>query len=259
MIFAQGCVEVGLLFSFSPIKRSHYLPLFLDANCVVVTVGYRLAPEYQYPVQVEDALEALVWVHSEAGCSVLDIDPARIAIGGTSAYVCLSSALRIDPESDRYSRGGNLSVVISLKASSLPEPIPIVLSILIVPVIDNTATETTIWSSRKKAPWLTPARMTWYRAMYVPNSTDAYNWDASPNFAPRSLLSKSPKTWIAIAEQDLLAPEGLAFADQLRRSGVDVEVTNYVGMTHTILAMNGKSTLSDCDRHLSPFRTDGQN
>lgn len=60
-----------------------------DASCVVVTVGYRLAPEYAYPTAHDDAVEALVWVHSEVGSSTLQIDPTRIAIGGTSAYVPL--------------------------------------------------------------------------------------------------------------------------------------------------------------------------
>jgi acetyl esterase/lipase len=55
--------------------------------CVVVTVGYRLAPDYPYPTPVEDALDALKWVYSETGRQTLEIDHRRIAIGGTSAYV----------------------------------------------------------------------------------------------------------------------------------------------------------------------------
>ncbi|KIW20522.1 hypothetical protein PV08_01097 [Exophiala spinifera] len=193
-----------------------------DASCVVVTVGYRLCPEHPYPVPVEDALEALVWVHRQAASGALGIDTSRIAIGGTSA-------------------GGNLSAVTALKASlQQPKPIPLVLQLLLVPVIDNTATVDSTWSTRTHAPWLTPARMTWYRDMYLPNSKDALKWDASPNLAPAELLGKTPKTWIGIAEQDLLAPEAAAFADQLRTVGVDVDVEHYAGMTHTILAMNGK-------------------
>lgn len=138
-------------------------------------------------------------------------------------------------------RGGNLAVATALKASLLqPTPIPLILQLLIVPVIDNTATVATAWSTRIHTPWLTPARMTWYRNMYLTNSKDALNWDASPNLAPAELLAKTPKTWVGIAEQDLLAPEAAAFADQLRTAGVDVDVQYYPGMTHTILAMNGK-------------------
>lgn len=143
-----------------------------------------------------------------------------------------------------FYRGGNLAVVTSLKASLLPEPIQIIFQVLIVPVIDNTATVKTIWSSRAKAPWLTPARMLWYRKMYLPDINMASNWDASPNLAPESLLARMPRTWIAVADQDVLAPEALSFADQLGPLGVDVEVAIYGGMTHTILAMNGKPYFS---------------
>lgn len=132
-------------------------------------------------------------------------------------------------------------MVTSLRASLLPEPFSIIFQILIVPVVDNTATVETVWASRAKAPWLTPARMLWYRNLYLPLADAAENWDASPNRAPDDLLAKTPKTWFAVAEQDLLAPEALEFASRLRELGVDVDVTEYQGMTHTILAMNGKS------------------
>jgi acetyl esterase/lipase len=106
-------------------------------------------------------------------------------------------------------------VTTSLKASLLPTPIPIAFQILIVPVIDNTATVSTIWSSKAHAPWLTPSRMSWYRRMYLPDSARDSEWSASPNLAPDEVLSRSPKTWVAVADQDLLSPEALAFAEQL--------------------------------------------
>ncbi|EXJ93801.1 hypothetical protein A1O1_02194 [Capronia coronata CBS 617.96] len=189
-------------------------------SCVIVTVGYRLAPEHPYPAAVDDSLEALIWVHSEDGSRELDIDNARIAIGGTSA-------------------GGNLSLVTCLNASIFPTPIPLVFQMLIIPVIDNTATTDTVWRSRQHAPWLSPARMTWYRNMYLTAASDAYNWSASPNLAPPDLLSKLPPSWIAVAEQDVLAPEALDFADRVSSLGIKVDVKIYPGMTHTILAMNG--------------------
>lgn len=69
-------------------QRALRLPYsFLPAcKCVVVTVDYRLAPEYPYPAAAEDAVEALQWLIKEATKPVsFNIDIDRIAIGGTSA------------------------------------------------------------------------------------------------------------------------------------------------------------------------------
>jgi acetyl esterase/lipase len=54
-----------------------------DAKCVVISVDYRLAPEHPYPAAVEDAIDALDWV-VQNGKSKLNIDPTRIAVGGSS-------------------------------------------------------------------------------------------------------------------------------------------------------------------------------
>jgi acetyl esterase/lipase len=200
------------------------------AKCVVVTVGYRLAPENPYPASVEDAVSALQWVVGPEGSSTLNVNPSRIAIGGTSA-------------------GGNIAAVLSLKASQLSPPISIRAQILIVPVIDNTATVETIWKENQHAPLLTPTRMEWYRAMYLPNAPNALNWDASPNLAPAELLAKTPSTWIAVAGQDLVAPEAVLYAQQVERAwkqegvqGRDAVVKAYEGATHSILAMAGMYT-----------------
>jgi acetyl esterase/lipase len=90
--------------------------------------------------------------------------------------------------------------------------------------------------------------------MYLPDSARGSEWSASPNLAPDEVLSRSPKTWVAVADQDLLSPEALAFAEQLRDLQVEVEVKRYPGMPHNILAMNGESALSNrCSLDLLPW------
>lgn len=138
------------------------------------------------------------------------------------------------------SRGGNLSAVASMKASLLQPPLSIKFQALLLPVIDNTQTEASNhWATKPHPPWLTPGRMTWYRKMYLPKERDCLNWDASPNLASAEILRKSPETWIAVSEHDLLAPEGVAFGELLRRVGVEVEMKTYKGSTHSLLAMSG--------------------
>ncbi|KXT09521.1 hypothetical protein AC579_7194 [Pseudocercospora musae] len=194
------------------------------SQCIVLSVNYRLAPEFPYPAAAEDAIEAFQWLFREAH-KYYNVDTTRVAIGGTCA-------------------GGNLAAVLVLEAACLFKQFRPIFLLLIVPVIDNTATPGNGWYNLN-APWLTPQCMLWYRRMYLPNGhgRDALfgreDWQVSPNLAPSKLLSKCPATWIAVAEHDLLATEALAFSSQLRAAGVQTSVTVYQGSTHTILALNG--------------------
>ena len=51
-----------------------------------MSVDYRLGPEHPYPAAVDDAVEALQWVHTK-GAELLGINPSRIAVGGSSRSV----------------------------------------------------------------------------------------------------------------------------------------------------------------------------
>lgn len=117
-----------------------------------------------------------------------------------------------------------------------------VFQLLICPVIDNTATEATVWQKSQHAPFLTPARMKWYRGKYFVHSADAGLWNASPCFADEGTLSGSPSTFIAVAECDLLADEAISYGNQLKEVGVETTVKIYKGATHSILLLAGYVT-----------------
>ena len=154
------------------------------------------------------------------------------------------------------SSGGNLAAIGSLKASQLDPPIPIVFQLLIVPVTDNTASETNdrqkSWKENEKTPWLGPERMHWFVNNYLPNKEDWTKWDASPIFAPDELAAKSPKTWIAVCEMDILRDEGIAYGEKLKKLGVEVETKVYKGAPHPIMAMDGYVQLFNILRRLMP-------
>ncbi|KAK7419515.1 hypothetical protein QQX98_003284 [Neonectria punicea] len=221
----------------------------LCARCVVVSVDYGLAPENPFPIAVEDSIDAVRWVFSMPA-ELGRIDTTRVSIGGTSS-------------------GGNLAVVAALAALNPEVPLPTakpnfpniipnppVSVLLFIPVIDNTATAEDVWrSSAETAPWLTAKRLEWYRKLYLTRDEDCRNWDASPNYAADSMLRKLPKTWIAVAELDLLAPEALAFGEQLRGLDVDAETVVVQGGTHSILTLHGRidrgrKMIEDAVKHL---------
>ncbi len=63
----------------------------LDRGYVVASIDYRLAPEFQFPAQMQDVDCAVVYLKTHA--SELGIDPARIGVYGSSAGGHLASLL----------------------------------------------------------------------------------------------------------------------------------------------------------------------
>ncbi|KAI3604788.1 putative lipase from carbohydrate esterase family ce10 [Moniliophthora roreri] len=215
----------GWTFGSIDSENSFSTNMCVRAKCVVISVDYRLAPEHKYPIAVEDAVESLQWVIKH-GKQVLNVDLNKIAVGGSSS-------------------GGNLAAILALKAAepsfTPPLPSPLVFQLLIVPVTDNTAIADPggLWEENKLSPWLSPDRMNWFKKNYLPNEEDWTKWDASPIFAPKELMKKTPNTWIGIAEMDILSKEGILYGEKLKEAGVEeVETVVYKGGPHPIMAMD---------------------
>ncbi|KAF5024938.1 hypothetical protein F66182_2980 [Fusarium sp. NRRL 66182] len=201
--------------------------------CEIVSVDYGLAPENPFPAAIEDAIDAVRWVAS-APAELEKVDVSRISIGGTSAGANLAAVAAL--------AASNPEAALPTAQPSLTNTVthPLVSLLLFIPVVDNTATAEGVWKpNAETAPWLPPSRMEWYRSLYFTQVDHRTRWDASPNLAPEAFLRKLPKTWIAAAEMDILAPEALAFGEQLRGLGVDVETLVVKGGTHSILSLHG--------------------
>ncbi|WP_259464986.1 alpha/beta hydrolase [Streptomyces sp. TLI_171] len=129
------------------------------AGCLVVSVGYRLAPEHPFPAAVHDCHAALRWVAGHA--EELDVDPARLAVGGDSA-------------------GGNLAAAVTLLARDLP----LAAQLLIYPNTDQLADDPSLRENTD--PWLfNHHSVAWYRRHYLPTPEAAAHPLASP-CAPRT-------------------------------------------------------------------------
>ncbi|MBN0154737.1 alpha/beta hydrolase fold domain-containing protein, partial [Pseudomonas aeruginosa] len=61
------------------------------AGCVVLSLAYRLAPEWRFPTAAEDAEDAWCWLAAEA--ARLGIDPQRLAVAGDSVGGSLCAVL----------------------------------------------------------------------------------------------------------------------------------------------------------------------
>ena len=136
-------------------------------------------------------------------------------------------------------------------------PVLLIFQLLIVPVIDNTASSTDStypsWSENFQTCGLAPDRMLWFRNLYLPNEADRTKWDNSPIFSPDETFQKVPDAWIGVCERDILRDEGIRYGDKLKKCGKKAEVVVYQNAPHQILAMDGKQTLILYSCHLIGF------
>jgi acetyl esterase len=210
MYFHGGGWVIGDIESSDGLSRS----LTNAAGCILVSVGYRLAPENPFPAAVDDAYHATLW--AAANASSFGGDPSRIAVCGDSA-------------------GGNLAAVVALIARDQMKP-AICFQLLIYPVTDA-ACDTPSYSENAEGYFLTRDAMHWFWNHYVHDDADRSHPHASPLRA--GSLAGLPAALVITAEFDPLRDEGERYAERMRAGGTPVQLTRYDGMIHGFFAMSG--------------------
>ena len=181
------------------------------AQCAVVSVDYRLAPEHPYPTAVHDARDSLVALRECA--SVHGLDPQRMAVGGDSA-------------------GGTLAAVVALMARDTG--LPLALQLLFYP--GTTAHQDTLSHQVFAHGFVLESHaINYFFDHYIPNRTDREHWWFAPLRVPD--VDAVAPCWMGLAECDPLVDEGVAYADRLRMAGVPVDLEIYRGVTHEFIKM----------------------
>lgn len=185
------------------------------ASAIVVSVAYRLAPEFKFPAAVNDAYASLQWVMANA--EVLGGDARRVFVGGESA-------------------GGNLATVCCLRALAEGGRLPIG-QLLIYPVTDASTLDRPSYLENAGSSPLNAAMMPWFFGHYLSSAEQRLDPHVSPLLAES--LSGMPPALIITAEFDPLRDEGEQYASRLREFGVAVQSTRYGGVTHEFFGLAG--------------------
>jgi acetyl esterase len=213
--------------------ESHDGPCRLLANltgAVVVSVGYRLAPEHPFPAAVDDVAAAWQWVRENGG--TYDIDVGRLSLAGDSA-------------------GANLVIAAALRAVRTGDR-PASLA-LVYPVVDTT-TDRESYRQCGEGFGLTLADMRWYLEHYVPNPADRSDPEIAVLHAPD--LGLLPPTWVATCGYDPLRDEALEFVEALAGAGVEVEHVHVADAVHGLFHLRSVTTAcEELHRNLAHFLT----
>jgi acetyl esterase len=201
---------VGSLESYDALCRM----FCTSADCIVVAVDYRLAPEHRFPAGVDDSFAALAWTFANA--AAFGGDSQRIALGGDSA-------------------GGNLAAVCAILArdAKIGE---LVFQLLVYP---RTAAEENSESHHRFAEGhlLTRKTILWFHDHYRASDADRRDWRYAPLDCPD--LSRLPPALVIVGECDPLHDEGVAYANAMMRAGNTVTLSDYPGMVHPFFSMGG--------------------
>jgi acetyl esterase len=208
VFFHGGGWTVGDLDSYDPLCRE----LANKAQCSLLSVDYRLAPEYPFPAAVDDAYTATVWAREHA--HELRVDGARIAVGGDSA-------------------GGNLAAVTAILARDRAGP-SLVFQLLVYPATDQRS-ERPSWQQFGRGYLLELESIRFFQNKYLRHVRDYDDWRASPLL--REDLAGLPPALILTAGFDPLLDDCVAYADHLRAAGVKVEYHCFDGMVHGFLTL----------------------
>ena len=181
---------------------------------MVVSVGYRYAPEHRLPVAHEDSYAATQWIMNNA--AKWGGDQNRVAVGGESA-------------------GGNLATNMCMMARDRGGKMPIY-QMLVYPYVDTSFSSVNAPSAieNAKVKPLNRAMLTWFSHYALPGARFGRTHFASPLFGSVRGL---PGATVVQAELDPLRSQGTAYIAKLRAAGIPVRAKLYKGVTHEFFGM----------------------
>jgi len=209
LYFHGGAFFSGNLEAHDEIVR----PICKESGYKVISVGYRLAPEHPFPTPLNDCYNVTKWVteHWEE----LKWDGENLALAGDSA-------------------GGNLVAAVSLLAREKKE-FTVTKQILFYPSLDLDLSELRYPSLTEngKGYFVETDALPEFNSFYLIGDVDTDNPLVSP--IRENNLENLPEALVITAEYDPMRDEGELFAQNLKQSGVPVEIKRYEGVTHGFL------------------------
>lgn len=188
--------------------------LCLQANCIVVSVSYRKAPEHKLPAAHEDAYAALVWLAEKA--ATFGGDPSRIGVAGDSA-------------------GGNLAAHVALRAKRENGP-KLKAQLLVVPATSAPEDARAAMAGLDN-PGFSLALYDWFVAQMTDDPATMRGPFLNLMGTPAKALEGLPPAIVAVAEVDIMRPQGVAYARKLSAAGIPVDLYQASGMVHSFFSL----------------------
>jgi len=183
-------------------------------GAVVASVEYRLAPEFKYPAQVDDTVDALEFLLTQG--EDFGLDTRKVAVAGESA-------------------GGHLTIVSAMALKSAKTRLCAILPV--VPAT-NYGCDSASCDRFNDGFLLTQGQVrAFWNAKLSDPDTEQHDFLVSPLRAPQEVFDDMPPMLVMTAGLDPLRDEGEAFVDRAREMGANVELMRF---EHTIHGFFGR-------------------
>jgi acetyl esterase/lipase len=192
-------------------SRTHgemLMRLSIAADARIYALDYRLAPEHQYPAQIDDCRAVYQALLADG------IRPRDLIIAGDSA-------------------GGNLAIVLPMVLRDEKVPLPAAIAAL-SPWVDL-ANRTGSLLAHEPYDWATPADFDGWLEHYL-GKQDSKDPLASPIFAD---LHGLPPLRIDIGTAEMLLDQVRAFGERAKEAGLVVDFCEIPGMMHNCYLFAG--------------------
>ncbi|MDQ6629539.1 MAG: alpha/beta hydrolase [Pseudomonadota bacterium] len=183
-----------------------------QAQAIVISSDYRLAPEAKFPAAWDDALAAYKW--AAANAASIKGDPKRLALAGESA-------------------GGNLAIAtaVAVRDAGLQSPTHI---LAVYPVGQTGDLNTKSYVDSAAAKPLNKPMIEWFVDKLLGKPAD--KMDPRLDLVHANLKGLPPVT-IINAQIDPLREDGAMLESALKKAGVKVDRKVYAGTTHEFFGM----------------------
>lgn len=199
----------GMIFG-SPLSAIGRVAGWIEQHdAVIVSVDYRLAPEFPDPYPLEDTYAGLTWTAAHA--DELGIDPARLLVVGGSA-------------------GGGLAAGAVLLARDRGTP-AVAGQLLISPMLDDRDRSVSTAQMDGVGVWDRASNVTgWTALLGARKGTDDVSIYSAPGRATD--LSGLPPTFVDCGTAEVFRDEDVAFAERIWAAGGDAELHVWPGGFH---------------------------
>lgn len=214
--YVPGTAFIAWETAFTHVICSHIAE---KANCQVIAIYHRLAPENRFPTGYKDAYRILRAI-LQTPPHLFKVDRHNVALGG-------------------YSSGGNYAAQMAIQAKKAE--LPIRYQALISPMVDLSRHITCMEKYKNlkefedKDKVITQEFINWFIELYLPDLINPASPQISPFWQNSASIRGLPPTDIIFGEYDRFRSDSEAYIEKLKAYDVSVERLMIGGEDHSFL------------------------